>query len=263
MLVTTSYEPSPQQLDRGRRLADFTGGTFVPRRRLTLPGMRAKYGSPGGEAPAILVATERELKYYAPDGTELFFHPSTASIRAKRLLRGEDDWMLSVAGVEPGDRVIDCTAGLGSDAIMFALAAGPQGAVTALESEPAVALLLREGLATYTSGIAALDAAMRRIETRCVDHLAYLREQPDNSADIVYFDPMFRRPIGASSSISPLRVLANDDALSPEAVAEAARVARKRVVLKEQRDSGEFARLGFVKNARGGTTKIAYGVMTP
>jgi len=263
MLVTTSYEPSPEQLDRVRRLAAEAGGTFVPRKRLTLPGMRAKFGTPGGEAPAILVATERELKYYTPEGTALFFHPSTAAIRAKRLLRGEGDIMLAVAGVMPGDRVIDCTAGLGSDAIVFALATGPLGAVTALESEPAVALLLQEGLAVYASGIAALDEAMRRIDVRRVDHLAYLREQPDNSADIVYFDPMFRRPIGASSSISPLRGMANDGALSPEAVAEAARVARKRVVLKEHRDSGEFARLGFEKNARGGATKVAYGVMTP
>lgn len=261
MLVTTSYYPSPDQIASAERLADELRGTFVSRRRYTLPGLRAKYGARGA-APPILLVTDRELRYHLPGGDTLFFHPSTALIRCKRLLRGEADVMLEVSGAAEGDTVIDCTAGLGSDAIVFAAGVGPQGRVVALESEPAIALLLREGLAAYTSGVAELDAAMRRIKVRTVDHLAYLRTLPDRCADIVYFDPMFRRPIGESSSIAPLRPIANDSEIAPETIAEARRVARKRIVLKEHRDSREFERLGFERHARG-HTKIAYGVMKP
>lgn len=52
----------------------------------------------------------------------------------KRLRNGEPDTLLALAGVRPGDRIVDCTAGLGSDAIVFAFAVGDEGTVVALES---------------------------------------------------------------------------------------------------------------------------------
>jgi hypothetical protein len=72
---------------------------------------------------------------------------------------------------------------------------------------------------------------------------------------------MFRRPVKESSGIAPLRPFANTEPLQPEAVEEAARVARRSVVLKEQVDSGEFERLGFRKQVRSGAN-IAYGVIS-
>ena len=86
---------------------------------------------------------------------------------------------------------------------------------------------------------------MRRIEVRHSHHLDYLKSLPDQSVDIVYFDPMFREPITDSASINPLRHYANGEPLDAESVREAIRVARKTVVMKEARSSGEFERLGF------------------
>nr|WP_189338302.1 hypothetical protein [Paenibacillus sp. IHB B 3084] len=39
--------------------------------------------------------------------------------------------------------------------------------------------------------------------------------------------------------------MANPDALDEESIAQAKRIARKTIVLKEKRGSGEFTRLGF------------------
>ncbi|MBQ1913638.1 MAG: protein-L-IsoD(D-D) O-methyltransferase, partial [Selenomonadaceae bacterium] len=88
----------------------------------------------------------------------------------------------------------------------------------------------------------------------------FLREQPDKSFDVVYFDPMFRHPLMESENLNPLRAVADHRPVSLEAISEAKRVARHRVVLKENSRSLEFARLGFTKMAGGQYSKIRYGV---
>lgn len=50
-------------------------------------------------------------------------------------------------------------------------------------------------------------------------------------------------------------------ALTPETVAEARRVARRRVVMKERRESEEFERLGFFEVVGGKYSRVSYGVM--
>ncbi|MFC0214726.1 class I SAM-dependent methyltransferase [Paenibacillus chartarius] len=255
MIVTTSYEPSGEQLAKAQAAAKELGAAFAPRGRSSLERLLAEYG----EQELLLVAKDG-LQLVRPGEPPLFFHPSMAAIRLKRLRAGEDDAMLSAARIEPGDAVLDCTAGLASDSIVFSYGVGEKGSVTALESEPIVAWLVADGLATYDTGDERMNEALRRIRLKRKEHLDYLSGLPDRSVDVVYFDPMFRRPIGASTSISPLREQANHRELAREAVLEARRVARKAVVMKEQRLSGEFARLGFdhvIPTAR----KLGYGVM--
>lgn len=255
MFVTTSYDPNGEQLAEARRLAETLGGRCLQRRRMTLAQLRARFGDED-----ILVITKERLEYHHKGRQPLFFHPSTASIRIKRLQNGEQDTLLELAGVRPGDRIVDCTAGLGADAIVFAFAAGESGEVTALESAPVPAFLLAQGLKFYHSDVPGLNEAMRRIQVVSVDHLTYLRGLPDDSCDVVYFDPMFRKPITESTSIRAIRGIADDRALSEEAVAEAKRVSRRCVIMKEHRDSLEFERLGFAVAHRT-STKIAYGVI--
>ena len=239
---------------RARALSSELGGRFIERGQHSLQRMRRRYGEQG-----ILVVTERELRY--EDGEEaLYFHPSMANIRVKRLMKGESDPMIEVSGCRPGDEVLDCTAGLASDSIVFAFAVGEHGSVTALESQPLMCAIIRDGLARYESGLPDLDRALRRIEARCSHHLETLASLPDNSYDIVYFDPMFRRPVHQSSAIGPLRQLANHDAILPEAIAHARRVARRSVVLKEHERSGEFERLGFEHKLLR-ASNLAYGVI--
>ncbi|UJF36021.1 class I SAM-dependent methyltransferase [Paenibacillus hexagrammi] len=185
----------------------------------------------------MLLVTREEIRYYEEEQPALFFHPSMAQVRIKRLLRGEPDLLLEAAGVTAGDSVVDCTAGLASDSIVFSYAAGHTGTVTAVESEAVPAMLISEGLRTYESEIPELNEAMRRIHVIRMNHRIYLEQLDSKSVDIIYFDPMFRNPIDESSSISPLRARANYDALDVAAIEQARRVARKSIVLKEHRDS--------------------------
>ncbi|MBD0380443.1 class I SAM-dependent methyltransferase [Paenibacillus sedimenti] len=255
MLVTTSYSPSPELVDKASRLAADYGGRMVPRRRDSLQQIRKKF-----TGDSLLLVTKEEIRYYEGDIPAHFFHPSMALVRIKRMLRGESDLLIDVSGAARGDVVVDCTAGLASDAIVFSFAVGAAGSVTALESEKVPAMLIREGLSVYESEIPELNEAMRRIAVRQIRHTDYLQQLETKSVDIVYFDPMFRHPIEESSSISPLRQNANAEAVSLEAIAEARRVARKSIVLKEHRDSKEFDRLGFEHVLRS-TTKTTYGVI--
>ncbi|MCQ6560187.1 class I SAM-dependent methyltransferase [Paenibacillus mendelii] len=254
MIVTTAQKPSVSLYMHARQLTAELGGRLVERRQESLNGLKRRYND-----NCLLVVDERGLRYYNDSEEPLYFHPSMAYVRVKRLRKGERDPLIDLSGCVPGDRIIDCTAGLGSDAIVFSYAAGPAGHVTALESEPILCTVVREGLQTYVTDHEDVNDALRRIEMKCMGHKQWLQEQPDKSVDIVYFDPMFRQPIHDSAALQPLRGLANKEALDAESIAHAVRIARKSVVLKEHRDSGEFGRLGFERRH---VNKIAYGVIT-
>ena len=255
MIVTTTYDASESIQVYARELAQRFQAKYVERLQSSIPRIRNQYN-----IKDLLIVGEKGLRYHPFDAEEIFFHPSTALIRLKRLLRGETDVLLRLADVRPGDQILDCTAGLASDAIVFAYAVGQRGQVTALESSPMIGLLVQEGLSNYTSGLQEVDQAMRRIQLVNTDHTVWLSTLPDKSYDIIYFDPMFRKPIDESHSISPLRQFANDESLTILTIEEAKRVARRRVILKENRDSREFERLGFQKISRS-HTKVAYGVI--
>lgn len=256
MIVTTTAKPSARALEQAGRLSAELSAALKARGNLTVNKLMTL-----SRDKRLIVVTEEEVRYYdGQSDTPLYFHPSMAFVRVKRLRRGETDPLIQLSGCKEGDRIIDCTAGLASDSLVFSYAAGPMGAVTAIESEPVLCALVREGLAGYRTSLPDVNEAMRRIEMKCVHHMEYLTELPDKSVDIVYFDPMFRQPISESSSMEPLRSIANMDALSGEVIEQAKRVARKSVVLKEHQASGEFARLGFERR-HVNTSKIAYGVI--
>ncbi len=256
MIITTAVKPSPAVMATASKLASELGGAVINRQKRSVEELIN--ASPTKQ---VIVVTEKEVRLYDDTGTPPFFyHPSMALIRVKRLLQGEPDVMLDVSKCEPGDKIIDCTAGLCGDSLVFSVAAGKSGKVMALESEKLLSSLVRQGLKAYHSGNAQIDAALRSIELHTIDHLEFLRSQPDKSADIVYFDPMFRRPIHESSSMQPLRQIANPAPLEKAAIEEACRVARKTVVLKEHTKSDQYHMLGLEQIVQG-RTKIGYGVI--
>jgi 16S rRNA (guanine1516-N2)-methyltransferase len=255
VIVTTAVQAGPGLVELAERVAQELGAIYVPRSRDTLRRLARKHGSGG-----ILVASAAGLRYVSEGMPPLFFHPNMALIRVKRLVRGGSDNMLSISGVEPGDTVLDCTAGLGSDAIVFSYAVGESGKVIALEASPLLYTVVREGLRSADTGSPEADAACRRVELVHADHSDFLRSVPDKSVDAVYFDPMFERPVVTSSSLRPVRSHAKREPISPDTIHDAVRVARKSVVLKNSSDSGEFDRLGFVRE-RSTSSAVAYGVI--
>ncbi|MCM3783901.1 class I SAM-dependent methyltransferase [Neobacillus mesonae] len=255
MLITTGDTNAKTLAERAIRLAEATGSSYVPRNKASVAKLAEKYGD-----EEIVVVVTNGVRLIRPGEPLLEFHPSMGFVRAKRVLKGESDPMLEAADFQKGDSVLDCTAGLGTDALVFAVAAGEEGHVIACESSRTLYTVLLEGLKYYRSGRPEVDQALRSIEMKHKDHLELLRSMEDNSVDVVYFDPMFREPVMDSSAIRPLRKYANSAPLEIESIAEAKRVAKKRVVLKEKKDSGEFARLGFKPLDRA-HSKTVYGVI--
>ncbi|MDI5787935.1 class I SAM-dependent methyltransferase [Bacillus licheniformis] len=122
--------------------------------------------------------------------------------------------------------MLDCTLGLGSDAIIASLAAGEQGEVRGIEKARFSLFLSRRG---FNRGRPALTfgSGDERIRVHSGDSIDYLLELDDASADIVYFDPMFDDGIKESDGIAPLRKWAHSEFTLDGALHEALRVARK------------------------------------
>lgn len=249
-LVTTSRHPTAQEEMRARVLAAELGVPYVPRRG-SLDDL---------DAEAVLVVTRERLVVHTPAG-EIFFHPGMARPRVRELERGKPDVMVQAMGLRPGDTVLDCTLGLGSDAIVASFVVGGQGRVVGLEAVPVLAAVVRWGLQNYDPDHDGLRDAMRRIEVVRADHEAYLSTLPAASFDIVYFDPMFREPVMESAHMRPWRALACHQPLSRATIAAACRVARRRVVVKERSGSPVFAELGLTEVVGGRKSRIAYGVL--
>lgn len=254
-IVTTSHKPDLASRAIAAEAAKALGCTAVERERRSLEQLRAEHG-----ADNILVVNRGQLVLHTPQG-EYFFHPSMSFPRIKGLKQGKPDHMVNAMSLQPGFHVLDCTLGLGSDAIVAAHAVGPLGRVTGVESVPELAFIVAQGLAAYSNGSVAGVEAMQRIRVVPGDYREILDQNPDNSFDVVYFDPMFRVPRIRSSSMQPVRGIVNNESLSKQAVEEALRVARYRVVLKENEFSREFARLGFDRVIGGKYSPIAFGII--
>lgn len=255
MLITTKIKPSKEIENYAKKLAWEMSFLYVSRGINTLATLKRYYKEEG-----IVVVDEEEIKFMSKDGKTFFFHQSMARIRISSLLTGNKDKLLEMTGAQQGDVILDCTLGLATDAIVLSYAVGENGQIIGIESEKVPYLLVREGLRKYEPGILEIKEAMRRIKAVNDDHLSYMKNLADKSVDIVYFDPMFRHEAKAIA-INRLRDLANHSALDIRTIEEAKRVARKRIVLKEQRESGEFERLGFKITGKESGSKVSYGII--
>lgn len=233
-----------------------TGIKFVNRERKSLAKLKKE-----NDADGVVVWQEEGPVLYIDEKNRFYFHPSMAKVRISNYRKfNKPDPMIEAFALEKDDEVLDCTLGLGADAIVTSYFI-PEGRIVGLEYSSLVAAIVKWGMKMYHSSMEWLDNAIKRIEVINADYRKYLSSLKDNSFDIVYFDPMFRKPVLKSQAISPLRLLANPHPLDEESLREAVRVARKRVVMKELYASGELARLGFEKIIGSPNNKIAYGVI--
>lgn len=228
---------------------------FVPRERKSLDRICNENNT------EQIIVWENDGPVLYIDNDKFFFHPSMAKNRlAAHRKTGRSDLLIQACELQKGDDFLDCTLGLGADSIVASYFS-EYGKVVGLESSPSVAYTVRWGMKLYQGKMPWLNNAIKRIEVLNAEHLDYLRKQDDNSFDVVYFDPMFQKPLLKSKAISPLRRLANHDPLSMDVINEARRVARKKVVMKELINDDEFDRLGFKKIIGGKNNLIAYGVI--
>lgn len=244
LAVTTSLEaPAPEQAgaeEAARRHAL----PFAARRGRALSEVAALAG-----AEALLVLGAARVSLW--DGVaDRRWDPGMGLLRVKRLRGGERttrDSFLEAAQLRPGEQVLDCTLGLCADALVAAEAVGPEGRVLGLEASPALALLAEEGLRRLP------EPAAARVEVRRAEAGALLATLPDRSFDLVAFDPMFRHPRGEPPGFDLLRRLGDARPLSPGALRQARRVARRAVLVKDGTPGWDLARLGLtpLPSARG------------
>ncbi|HCF48673.1 MAG TPA: hypothetical protein DER60_00205 [Syntrophomonas sp.] len=253
-IVATTTQSRIEPDPAFRQFLDDSQFEYVPRQRRGLYAIQQEC-----QTDAILV-WQRPVPVLHIGEDKLFFHPSMAKVRLSAYRRKDQpDPLIEAARVKPGDLILDCTMGLGADSIVLAYFA--QGQVTALESSPAIAYTIKWGMRLYDSRMPWLDEAVHRIKVQAIDHLCYLQSLPDKSFDLVYFDPMFRKPLLKSETLSPIRMLGDSLPLSEQAISEAGRVARKRVLLKERAGSPEFSRLGFDQVVGSVHNQVHFGII--
>jgi len=257
LVVTTSGGAGQGLRPQALAWAERLGARFVPRDRRALARLCAE-----AQADEALVVGPDRVVYVRPaEALEYFYHPGMAQPRLRSLQAGQRDPMLEALGLRPGLLVLDGTLGRGSDAIVAAHAVGAEGGVLGIEASRVVALLTAAGLAAYAGGSRLLRTAMRGIGVVWGDHLELLHHLPDASYDVVYFDPLFDCPVEASQAMMALRAVAEQRPLRAEALAEAARVARRRVVVKQRRGTALWAEWPPAETVGGKGSRVEYGVL--
>ncbi|MBP8628894.1 MAG: class I SAM-dependent methyltransferase [Negativicutes bacterium] len=254
-IITTITKVNTDLIYQAQALAQKLNKKFVTRNNLSLERLKQD-----NNVDNILIFTKDGLKAHTSQG-DLFFHLNMAQLRILNLNRNQKDHMVEAMDLKPKMSVLDCTLGLGTDATVASYIVGENGKVVGLESATLIYLITKYGLANFNHDNIAINHSLRRIESFNLHYLDYLKAQGDNSFDIVYFDPMFRKPIQDSANFKPMRAIANMEQLQSKALVEALRVAKKRVVIKETKDSMEFERLNISQIYGGKYSSVSYGVI--
>jgi hypothetical protein len=246
-LVTTA--PSGDRGEAEELAARF--GLCVQERagRLLPELLRAAAGAP------VLVLGSRRADLYQGDEVHRAT-PGMAFLRVLRARKGEADPLARAAGLREGDRVLDCTLGLGGDALVAAQAVGAGGEVLGLESSPVLAAFTLAGLRRVRAPVA---EAAARVQVQLADHARALAALPGRSFDVVLFDPMFRAPLEAGPLFPLLRAHAQHAPLQRAQIEEALRVARRGVLIKDAWPGRELHRLGLVPLPARRAPRIVYG----
>jgi 16S rRNA G966 N2-methylase RsmD len=255
MFVTTAGRTNEEMIEQAKQTAKDLHVKYIARQKRSIKSIQQVL-----DDDCIVVGKERLELYPLGENEPFFFHPNSAMFRIKRLLKGEHDPFLEAAQLKHGMSFLDCTLGLASDSIIASYAVGEKGVVTGVEANPYLAYIVEKGLNKWKSGLKIMDQAMKRIKVVSGFSKKYLQTLPDESYDVVYFDPMFEENILESDGIKALTKFAVYDDLDEELMKEAIRVARKRVVLKDHFRSTRFEKFGFHVYKRK-TAKFHFGVI--
>ena len=117
-IVTTIRKPTEAVERLAKEISLKLGGKFVRRENLSLDALKTIHGTEN-----IFLVKKNSLSVVTSEG-ELFFHPNTAHLRIKNLRGGEGDRLIDALKISAGSKVLDCTLGLGSDAIVESFVAG-------------------------------------------------------------------------------------------------------------------------------------------
>jgi 16S rRNA (guanine1516-N2)-methyltransferase len=233
--VTVSGKPDEALLAHAQGRAIEWGLPFFPRGRKEPIGPML-----GAVADALLVFGRLGLTLRDRQG-QLAFGPALGVPRVRQMDAGvEEDSLMRHAQLRPSESVLDCTFGLGADALVAARAVGTQGRVVGLEKSLPLFALAQEGLRSFEVGPRSCP-----IEVRHEDAAELMKHLSDASFDCVLFDPMFGRAKRSSPQFEMLRRYADHSPLTQQMLVDAQRVARRCVVVKGARYSDDLKKLGL------------------
>lgn len=228
LYVTPSLKAKGAALIEAKTWADSIGATYVPRQKRTTGQLRKAYGDD------FLVYSSQGPKLFRPEGSHVF-SLNMAQLRIDHIRKGQTDHFLEAIGKgeEPLD-FLDCTCGFGADSIVASFALPEGSTVTALEVSPLMAAVTGWGFSHFVHEAADVTQALRRIQLRRCDYGEFLRNVPDKAYDVIYFDPMFDKPVMASCQFQPVRDVLEHRPLTAETIQLALTKARHRVVVKDR-----------------------------
>ncbi|ADU97515.1 hypothetical protein Theam_1556 [Thermovibrio ammonificans HB-1] len=227
VVVTTDRRPKPEVVEDAKTLAERLNAPFVKRRHRTVNSIRREFGR-----AVLVVGNDHNLTLHTLKGQKLFFHPGLFKIRLLSYLSGGREAMVEAMGIGEGDSVLDCNLGLAQDALLSAFVT--KRPVVGVEIDPVIYEIVKRGLKSYKpeGKLKQAEFAFSLVKPVLSDNLIFLKTQPDNSFDVVYFSPMFVKPKWKCDVMMPFREVAPKGFVTPELLREAERVARRRVVIK-------------------------------
>ena len=263
-ILTTAQKSNEAIQEEAKALASSMHMAYIKRGKLSIPALFNAH-----PCDFIAVLSGNGLTIHFPDNQQHSFHLSMAQLRILRLQRGEGDHLINAVQTilstnEITDKeefsFLDCTIGLGSDSIVVSYAF-PQAKIKGLEGSLPIWLATSYGLAHYSHNVKSVTDALRRIEVSYDIFENYVPNLPDESIDIIYFDPMFTRPVQESSNFTPLRDIVCHVPLTTDMIDLALCKARKRVVIKGRDFSELSGKYDNLKVGGGRYSRISYAVL--
>ncbi len=246
MVVTTAHKPDQQQVNRAKSLSVQLECRYVPRRHF----------KPIKDEVVIIV--ERDGISAMKDGKRLFFHPSLAVLRKSNFELGQRDYLIESLSLCGNEKVLDCTLGLGSEAILIAHYL-PEGKVKCLESSKIIKMIVEYGLKAENLPDWIADAS-KSIEILEGDYKEFIRNT-EEKFDCIYVDPMFEHPELKSTAMNSLRPFADYSGITSEDLEIMKGMATKRIVVKARWNDSIFEKYRFDRVIGSLKSNIGYGVI--
>lgn len=164
--------------------------------RLSLYGLYPDEKETDTDPKITLYIQESRLSLVDPDLDEramvFIDFTSGAADHRRRFGGGKSQTLAKSLGLDQKRdlTVVDATAGLAGDSFVMACLGAN---VFMLERSPVLALMIEEALygASQGTGEEDLGSIIQRMQLMHVDAIDWLRQQKDESQDVVYLDPMF------------------------------------------------------------------------
>ena len=262
-ILTTSQKSNEAIQEEAKALASSMHMTYIKRGKTSIPALFREH-----QCEYIAVLSGSGLTIHFPENKQHSFHLSMAQLRILRIERGEGDHLVNAVqtildkkGILDGQQFtfLDSTIGLASDSIIVSYAF-PNVEIQGLEGSFPIWLGTSYGLAHYIHSEDSVTNALRRIQVQHDTYENYLPSLPDNSVDIIYFDPMFEVPVEESPQFKPLRGHTVESHIDDHIMAEAMRVASYGVIIKERPFSSVFQKYPPHQWVGGKYSRIGYGV---